>query len=140
MEIKDKRYYLIEEIAKRTNTSLENAEKIIIQKEEENIGIVMRQTNYTYDEAKNKLLEYDFNYLLVIEDYMGIKKKNKNEIVSINQSVYKEIRNCLDQASHDYRIQKEIKEKKEELINSIKNEKMPVIKENESFNESNNED
>ena len=46
-----------------------------IDKQKLLIEMVMRQTEYTYEEAYNKLLEHNNNYLMVIRDYMGIKKQ-----------------------------------------------------------------
>jgi len=67
------------------------------------IAIVMRQTLYSHDEAKVALEENDNNYIKVIKDALGIKKKESNKDselnTSINQDIYKNIRNFMDTAS-----------------------------------------
>ena len=43
------------------------------------INMIMRQTNYDYDEAKIKLQDFNGDYLEVIKNYMGIStNKSKN--------------------------------------------------------------
>lgn len=72
------------------------------QKWGENISIILRQTNYTEDEAIKKLIEYNGNYMLVIKDYMGIKDKKEQPIKSINQEIYKQLRLQLNTSIEDY--------------------------------------
>ena len=53
----------------------------------------MRQTNYTEEEAQNKLQLFEYDEISCIKDYMGItEKKALPKPVSINQQIYKEIR------------------------------------------------
>ena len=54
------------------------------------ISIVMRQTSYTKEVAIQKLDEWDNDYVSVIKESFGIKKKNRDEtkeIDSINQDI-----------------------------------------------------
>jgi len=62
---------------------------------EEKIKIIVRQTNYTEDEAKLKIQESD--YLSVIKEYMGSKPIEKKQInnSSLNQEIYRQIRFSL---------------------------------------------
>ena len=63
------------------------------------IEIVMRQTEYTYEEANKALDKNDNNYIRVIKDAMGIKDLRgvENKFVdSINQTIYKNIREYMD--------------------------------------------
>ena len=65
------------------------------------IDMVTRQTEYNYDEAKKKLQENNFDYNIVIKEYMGIKPKQKDKI-TLNQEIFKQIRNNMDTASKNF--------------------------------------
>jgi len=78
----------------------------------EQVDIIMRQTNYTYDIAKQKLKEYDNNVIEVIRDYMKPDNKPTTDKVvetkkSKNQQIYKEIRSMMDDASARYEKNKQ---------------------------------
>lgn len=70
---------------------------------ENNIEIILRQTTLTREEAIQKLNEYNNDYVKVIKFFMGIKEKNTEKIVSVNQQIYKEIRTVLDDATRTFR-------------------------------------
>lgn len=71
---------------------------------EEKIQMVLRQTDYTQEIAREKLEKFNFNELAVIRDYFGIpEKKEPEKIKSINQAIYKQLRGHLDTAMRDYR-------------------------------------
>jgi len=63
------------------------------------IQIVQRQTNYTKEETREKLVLNDFDEMKCIRDYLGIPSKKttttKTKPASLNQQIYKEIRNKL---------------------------------------------
>jgi hypothetical protein len=80
------------------------------------VEMVMRQTNYSYEEADAKLLECNNNYLKVIRESMGINKKEEPKIKSINQQIYTEIRGFMDNASKTYREKQELEKKREKFI------------------------
>ena len=68
------------------------------------IQMVMRQTDYTEEKAREKLGEFKFDEMAVIRDYFGInEKKVKPKIESVNQEIYKQLRGHLDGAMKDYR-------------------------------------
>jgi len=68
------------------------------------VKMILRQTNYTSEQAKEKLQQFDFNEEEVIRDYFGITKKTKPEkFTSVNQTIYKELRGYLDSAMKNYR-------------------------------------
>jgi len=79
----------------------------IVETEEINnkIQIILRQTDYTEEIAKNKLTEHNYNEISVIKEYFGINKKTQtqSQIKSVNQEIYKQIRSHLDTAMSDYR-------------------------------------
>lgn len=89
------------------------------------ISIVMRQTSYTKEVAIQKLDEWDNDYVSVIKESFGIKKKNRDEtkeIDSINQDIYKNIRKFMDSTSSTFNNKG--KEKKNlNKLDEIKEEK-----------------
>ena len=71
------------------------------------IQIIMRQTNYTYEESKQKLQDYQYNEIKVLKSFMGILEKKKTPIKSINQEIYRQIRYRLDASMSEYNKKKE---------------------------------
>jgi molybdopterin synthase catalytic subunit len=71
----------------------------------EQIDIILRQTDYSYEVAKEKLEEYNRDHVAVIKAYMGIGRgdKDKKHVNSINQEIYRQLRNKLDNNLRDYR-------------------------------------
>lgn len=68
------------------------------------IRIVMTQTNYTEEESISKLKLHNCDYLKVIKEYMGIPEKNsKQNVKSVNQEVFRQIRLKLDSSMREYR-------------------------------------
>ena len=65
---------------------------------------IMSQTNYTETFAREKFQEFNYDFMKVLKDYMGIPEKKENTCIkSINQEIYKQIRYSLDQTMKDYR-------------------------------------
>jgi hypothetical protein len=62
---------------------------------ENKIQLILRQTDYTYDQAREKLFECNFNEILTIKSYLGIVEKKTLPITSINQEIYKQLRQKL---------------------------------------------
>ena len=68
------------------------------------IKIVMSQTNYTEEEAKDKLRLFNCDYMRVIKDYMGIpENKGERKVKSVNQEIFRQIRTTLDSSMKTYR-------------------------------------
>jgi hypothetical protein len=68
------------------------------------VQIILRQTDYTSDQAKEKLQQFNFNEEEVIRDYFGVSKKTtQQKITSVNQTIYKQLRSYLDGAMKNYR-------------------------------------
>jgi hypothetical protein len=67
------------------------------------ISMIMRQTNYSEEVAKNKLNQHNNNIMKVIEEYMGIKEEKKAPMVSVNQEKYNHFRKLMDSAEQNYR-------------------------------------
>ena len=70
----------------------------------EQIDVILRQTDYSYEVAREKLEEYNNDHVAVIKAYMGIggADKQKKNVKSINQEIYRQLRNKLDNNLRDY--------------------------------------
>lgn len=83
-------------------------DKIAFDSLSNNIDIILRQTNYSKEEAREKLVEYNNDYIAVIKAYLGVNKDaSKSEIKSVNQEIYKQMRFKLDSAMRDYTVRKD---------------------------------
>jgi hypothetical protein len=60
------------------------------------VEIILRQTDYTDDKAREKLRKFNYDYVLVIKDFLGIAEKKAPRIISVNQEIYKQLRYKLD--------------------------------------------
>ena len=88
-------------------------DKINVKILDEMVKMVMRQTELTYDDAKEKLIQQKFNYLQVIKNELGIiHKKENNTVKNINQETYSQIRKYMDVASSNFRRIQEQNDKK----------------------------
>jgi hypothetical protein len=64
--------------------------------DEQNIQVIVRQTEYTNEEAKIAYLEHDKNHLNAIKAFYGIPlKREEVRKPTINQEIYKQIRSKL---------------------------------------------
>ncbi len=85
---------------------------------DKNIKIILTQTNYDETVAREKLKEFNYDYMKVIRNYMGIsEKKHTNKVNSINQEIYRQIRHNLDSGMKNYREQNPINI--EQVINNF---------------------
>ena len=62
---------------------------------EERILLVMRQTDYTQEVAREKLTACNYDAIKCIKAYMGIPEKKTPTQVSLNQQIYRELRTQL---------------------------------------------
>ena len=85
-----------------TDESLSTIMEIDDDKIREMCDMVSRQTDYTLDEIKDKLIEYNYQYTDIIREYMGIKKDKQYVIKSLNQEIYKQLRLKLDSATKEF--------------------------------------
>jgi hypothetical protein len=79
---------------------------------QEKIQMILRQTDYSEEEAKNKLKEHNYNHIQVIKSYLGITEKKEPPIKTVNQEIYKQIRYRLDSNMREYNLRKERDETK----------------------------
>jgi hypothetical protein len=80
--------------------------------DKEKIDIILRQTNYTEEEATVKLDFFNDDHIKVIKDFLGITEK-KTIMKSLNQEIYKNIRLKLDESMIHYNKKLEEKLTKE---------------------------
>ena len=74
---------------------------------EDKIQMILRQTNYTQEEARIKLLQFNEDPLIVIRDFLGItEKKNLTPVFSVNQEIYRQLRFKLDNSMREYQAKK----------------------------------
>ena len=95
----------------------------------ENVKKVLIQTNYTEEEAIQKLQLYNCDYMKVIKDYMGIpEKKEEKKVKSVNQEIFRQIRTKLDSSMKEYREKNPINLEQviENLSESEQREKMKI--------------
>ncbi len=86
------------------NISLVETEKI-----EEKIQIIIRQTDYSEEIAREKLKENNYDEILTIKSYLGISEKKTKPMKSINQEIYKQLRTKLNSNMKDYQERIEAK-------------------------------
>ena len=68
-------------------------------REKEVINLVMRQTDYTEEQTKEKLKQWNNNYINVIKEYLNPnfnKKETKKSTKTLNQQMMGEIRSFMD--------------------------------------------
>jgi hypothetical protein len=80
----------------------------------EKISVITRQTNYTEEEARVKLSEYNGDHILVIKKYMGIGEKKEKLPTSVNQEIYRQLRHKMDDSVRTYN-----KKQQEKLADEI---------------------
>ena len=69
-----------------------------------NVKKVISQTNYTEEQAIEKLKQFNCDYMRVLKDYMGIpEKKVAPKVKSVNQEIFRQIRTKLDSSMKEYR-------------------------------------
>ena len=101
------------------------------------IEMVMRQTTYTYEECEEKLDANNYNYMIVIKEFYGIKEQPKQQ-ATINQGIIKEIRTLMDNASNNFRKKQEMNKRAEEYYEEQK--KLKSNKLNKITEEDGNQD
>lgn len=86
------------------------------------ISVLMSQTTYNEEEAKERLEANNYNVMEAVRDFMGINSSNKKQSVerinkdnksafTVNQGIYNHIRGMMDEASYRYEKQKQMEEK-----------------------------
>jgi hypothetical protein len=82
----------------------------------EQLNIIMRQTDYSEEVAREKLIECNNSHIKVIKLYMGITDKPvapSKAVKSVNQEIYKQIRYKLNESMQKYNEEQEKKLQKD---------------------------
>jgi hypothetical protein len=77
---------------------------------ETKIKIIIGQTDYTYEVAKNLLKNNNYDEIKVIRSYFGLAEKKALPAASLNQEIYKQIRHKLDGSMKEYNDRKNANE------------------------------
>ena len=71
---------------------------------DDKVQVIVRQTDYTNEQAREKLKEHNFDEIATIKAYFGITEKKEAPITSVNQAIYKQLRHKLNANMRDYHI------------------------------------
>tara|TARA_R110002072_G_scaffold957_1_gene7910 strand:+ start:466 stop:765 length:300 start_codon:yes stop_codon:yes gene_type:complete len=86
---------MIEDITDSSNILVMDSYGNNVEIKDEDINMIITQTNYSYDESRSKLIELG-DPITVIKKYMNPNYNDKNnkkkEIKSLNQEIYSQIR------------------------------------------------
>lgn len=82
---------------------MENISLVETEQIELKVQIILRQTAYSEEKAREKLQQFGYNEINVIKEYFGIVEKKPQPIKSVNQAIYKQLRSHLDSSMKDYR-------------------------------------
>ena len=98
-------------LVKQSEPLVEQDDKI-----KEKVALVMRQTDYNEEKALEKLKEHEYNEIAVVKEYLGVPiKKAAAPVKSVNQEIYRQLRNKLDSNMRDYQVRVEKGEAKKIL-------------------------
>ena len=95
---------------KRIDDYNEKRRQAIEKRKDELAEILMRQTDYTKEQAMQELESVDFNVSLAVKKYMNPENTtipDQIDPTTTNQKIYKEIRDFMDKGSMDYERRKE---------------------------------
>jgi hypothetical protein len=100
---------------------MEKSISILKDNYEDKINIIMTQTVYSYNETIDKLKKHNYDHISVIKEYIGCNTKNQsNNINSINQEIYKQIRQQMDITSYRDKHQLNIDHIKQSMLEEEK--------------------
>jgi FPC/CPF motif-containing protein YcgG len=81
----------------------------------EKVGIIARQTDYDEETIKQKLIDYGYDHMKIIKEYLGLDKKiSVPKPSSVNQEIYKQIRKKMEISDYN-------KKQDEKLATEIEN-------------------
>lgn len=75
----------------------------------EKLGIVARQTDYDEETIKQKLIDYDYDHMKIIKEYLGLDKKVQDKSLSVNQEIYRQIRKKIDVSDYNKKQAEKLK-------------------------------
>ena len=85
------------------------------------IDVVLRQTDYTEEKAIEKLKEHNNDIIAIVREYMCGSAITKPHTIdtsnkSMNQQIYGEIRNLMDDAAKTYKAKKDLEKRREDYL------------------------
>jgi hypothetical protein len=89
----------------KSNLNNENVKNEIVE-------LVLRQTDYSKEDAILELELNNYNFHKVIKEYMSPEKEEDNrdkKKINVNQQIFKEIRNMMDSSERNKRFADELK-------------------------------
>lgn len=111
MDLSANELNIIDNISENQQIMIESRKQaydtIMADRKKELVQIILRQTEYTETEAEDKLIEYDYKVMLVLNEYHGIIQKEKEYPTTTNQQIYGEIRNLMDTGAKNFRVEQE---------------------------------
>ena len=87
---------------------------------EEKINIIQRQTDYSIEKAREKLIEKNMDHISIIKEYMGIGEKKDVPIKSLQQAIYTQLRTKMNDSVKDFNRRQDEKLKNEIAANELK--------------------
>ena len=90
---------------------------------DEKIDIVIRQTDYTKEMARKKLMDKNMDHILVIKEFLGIPEKKAPVIKSVQQAIYTELRTKMNDSVKAFNVKQDEKLKQDMEVNNMKNNK-----------------
>jgi len=87
---------------------------------EEKINIIQRQTDYSIEKAREKLIEKNMDHISIIKEYMGIVEKKVVPIKSLQQAIYTQLRTKMNDSVKDFNRRQDEKLKNEIAANELK--------------------
>ena len=69
---------------------------------EDKVQKILRQTDYTQETAREKLIENHYDEISTIKAYLGITEKKVHVVKSVNQEIFRQLRHKLDSNMRDY--------------------------------------
>ena len=87
---------------------------------EEKINIIQRQTDYSIEKAREKLIEKNMDHISIIKEYMGIIEKKEVPIKSVQQAIYTQLRTKMNDSVKDFNRRQDEKLKNEIAANEMK--------------------
>jgi len=79
---------------------------IINEDIEKKVKMIMAQTDYVDEVARDQLKKYNYDEIAVIRGYFGLAEKKAPVASSLNQEIYKQIRYKLDGSMKEYNSKK----------------------------------
>jgi N-acetylmuramic acid 6-phosphate (MurNAc-6-P) etherase len=74
-------------------------------------NMVVRQTDLSYEQAKERLKKHNGDYMKAIREAHGIPEPKAPQATTQSQERYRQIRGCMDSAAMSYQRTKELQER-----------------------------